>query len=497
VFVLTSLLVLCIAGIAFLTYRLVVVSQMMFHIKAKLAEKESSLSKELNKQYEANAELANLKDNVLYDVLTGLPGRQIFEDRFQQTLNQCKRYNMMFAVLILDLDEFEVIKNALGLDASETLFKEVANRLRVGVRQIDTVSRLNAGEFVIILSQIAKAETCAYAARRLLDMVAEPFQIQNQELFLTASIGIALYPMDGDSITLLLKNAENALYQAKSNGCNSYQFYREEMRVISQRTLTLRSNLRSETVYQDFRIYYQPQLNIDTKTIVCMDSSLHWQHHSFGLIPEKEFLHIAENNDAIIAIDEWMLRQVCQQMHQWTEPSSTPLTVSVKISIKQLKHPHFVNKVFQILQETNIEPASLLLEFSEKIFANNLETVEKTLHKLKHLGVQIGINNFGTENMALQNFRRFPVDFLKISPALIQDVTVNKESEAIVKMIVALAASLNRRVIAEGVDSQNQKNLLKEMGCFFMEGSYFSKPILAQEFSEQAKKKIVELADNN
>lgn len=492
---LIGLLIICFVGIIFLSYRLFVVTRSENSIKKQLSEKEISLTQQLNQHYEANAELMSLKDNVLRDSMTGLPGRKILEDRFQQTIYQCKRYNLMFAVLALDLDEFNVIKNALGVDASDELYKEVAARLLAGVRQIDTVSRIHSGEFVILLSQVAKPETCAYIARRLLDLIAEPFKIQNQELFLTASTGIALYPMDGDSTTLLLKNAESALYQAKSRGCNTYQYYREEMHAISQRDLALRSALRSESVYNDFKIYYQPQINIDNKTVSCMDASLLWQHHDFGLISESELMSIAESNETIISIGEWMLRNVCQQMQQWSSLSYAPRSVGVKISIKQLEYPHFTNMLYQILQDTKIEPSNLLLELSEKVFANNLGSIEKHLHKLKHLGVQIGICDFGTENTAIQHLRRFPVDFLKISPTLIKDITVNKESETIVTMIIALAQGLHRRVIAEGVESQNQKKLLKELGCSFMQGDYFSKAILAKEFSEQTKKHIVELVE--
>ena len=236
-------------------------------------------------------------------------------------------------------------------------------------------------------------------------------------------------------------------------------------------------------------------MNIETKRIVCMDSILHWQHPDFGLISQDEFFHIAENNNTIISIGEWILRNVCHQIQEWASLSSTPLTAGVQIPLRQVEHPHFVNKVFQILQETKIEPSHLLLEFSETIFTNNLDKVEKTLHQLKHIGVQIGIADFGAGNIALQHLRRFPVDFLKISSALIQDVTVNKESEAIIGMIIALANNLQRRVIAEGVESKNQKDLLAEMGCRFMQGGFFSQPILPQEFSKKIEKNILEVME--
>ena len=489
------LLFVSLATIAFLSYRLLSASRSLSRIKQEFSEKEASLTAELDKQYETNAKLTDAEKNALRDSITGLPSRQLFEDRFNQTISQCKRYNMMFAILMLELDEFEVIKNALGIEASENLFKEVAARLHAGIRQIDTITRLPSGEFVIILTQIAKAETCAYTARRLLDTIAQPFTIQNKELFVTASIGIALYPMDGDSTTLLLKNADSALYQAAARGCNSYQFFREDMHASSQRMLIIRSSLHSETAYQEFRIYYQPQINIDTQTVVCMDSVLHWEHPDLGVIPEKEIFQVAETNDTIIAIGEWMLRQVSQQMNQWVAFSSAPLTIGVRVSSRQLEHPHFVNKVFEVLQEAKIDPSTLLLQFPESVFINSPDKVEKALHKLKHIGVQIGVNEFGTGNLALKNLRRFPVDFLKISPALIRDITFNKESEAIVNMIIALAKSLNRRVVAEGVETMHQKEILKVMGCVCMQGNYFSHPMLPKEFSERAERGIVEIVE--
>ncbi|MHB1947588.1 MAG: putative bifunctional diguanylate cyclase/phosphodiesterase [Gammaproteobacteria bacterium] len=457
-------------------------------LKIQIALSQVQLLKEINLQQELAKELTQLKEkfahDVLYDSLTGLAGRQVFEDRLVQTLNQSKRYQLIFGVLFLDLDGFKVINEALGHDVGDELLKEVAERLKNTIRQVDSLCRFGGDQFVLILSQLSKPESAAYVAQRILDAITQPFKVRNHELFITASIGIATYPTDGDEAKILLKNADNALHQAKSRGRNTYQFYREEMHILSQRELTLSSSLQHAEVYREFSIFYQPQINLENKKIASMQALLHWEHPDFGLIALPEFLRLAENNGKIIAIGEWLLRNAFQQFQQWKKLEFCPNSIAINVSLRQVENPHFTYKLSQILQEMNIDPACLVVEVSETLLAGNVELLEKSFHMLKHLGVQTAIKDFGAGHLSLQFLKRFPIDYLKIADTLIQDISVNKESESIVKMIIALAKSLQINVIAEGVESRKQKQVLVELGCNNMQGHLFSAPFRAEEFTQ-------------
>jgi diguanylate cyclase (GGDEF)-like protein len=447
---------------------------------------------ETSKESELLSELSDLKNQInkstLYDALTGLPSRQLFEDRLSQTTTQSKRYNLTFGVLFLDIDGFKVINNALGYSTGDELLKQIATRLSRSMRQVDTVCRFAGDQFVLLAPQITKAETCGYIAQRVLDAVSQPFRVNDQDLFITASVGIAVYPADGDD-TSLLNNADNALNQAKSRGCNAYQFYREEMHSLSQRELILKSSLCEASIYNEFAIYYQPQVDTASKEIVSMEALLRWQHPSFGLVAAHEFLRLAENSGKIIEIGEWVLRSACEQYQKWKAADFHLKKISVNISSRQLENPHFIYKVSRILHETNIEPSSLVLEITGGIF-HKVELLEKSLHMLKQLGVQVAIDDFGTGYLSLQQLKHFPIHYLKIDNILIQDVTRNTESEAIITMIIALARTLHLGVIAEGVETSDQKILLNKLGCDIMQGHLFSHPRIPEEFTASVEKTI-------
>ncbi len=482
--------------ILFFIYRLIINAHQVSRLKKKLATTEAQLQKETQLQRERSQELTKLRNEVNYnsmhDPVTNLPSRQVFEDRLMQAFNQSKRYRLVFGVLFLNIDGFKNINDALGYDAGDTVLKEISKRFLANIRSVDTVSRFGGSEFAFVLLQLAKAETAAYVAKRLLDVISQPFIVNEQELFLTASIGIAIYPNDGDQAQILLKNADNALNQAKSRGCNTYQFYREEMHALSRRELMLTSRLLSESVYQELSIYYHPQVNVQTKKITCVEAILHWEHPDFGSIALPEFLRLAENNGKIIAIGEWFLLNACQQFQKWKSIKFRPESISVKISSRQLESPHFTYRVSQILQETNLEPNCLMLEIAEGMLLSKLDLVEKSIYMLKHLGVQIAIDNFGTGNLSLQHLKHFPMDCLRIDSSLTQDITINQDSVAIAKMIIALANSLHLKMIAEGVDTLKQKQLLESLGCQIMQGKLFSEPLLAEEFADLASKGIEE-----
>lgn len=451
----------------------------------RIQKLNQQLQNQIQKNDQVQQELKNLREqfanNTLTDSLTGLVSRKIFEDHLTLVVNQSVRHQLTFSVMFLDLDGFKMINDALGYDVGDALLKEVAERLKICIRQVDTLSRLAGDEFVFIFSQIAKAETAAFIAKRLLEAIAEPFVIRGQELYLTASIGIAIYPTDGHEGKTLLKNADLALSQAKLHGRNTYQFFQEEMHSVSHRELMLSSSLHNETHYQNFNIYYQPRISLSTQKIVCMETILQWEHPDFGLVTFEELSRLTEKNN-IMGVYEWLMRKACQDLMKWHEHHFYPEAISMQVSLKQLENSHFIQKISSILRETKLDPASLIFELTESSLLIQIELVEKMLHILKRLGVRIAINHFGASHLSLQHLRRLPIDIFKIDRSLIYDVDTNPESEAIVKMIMALASSLQSEVVADGVTNVKQKNLLLSLGCVTMQGGLFSLPVLANDF---------------
>lgn len=470
----------------------------LIQLKKTLAHKETELKKEIDVQHVLSSELTNLKNQVeitsVNDQLTGLPGRKIFEDRLTQILNQSKRHNLVFAVLFLGLDGFEMVNDALGLNVGDELLVEAADRLRACIRKMDTISRFSGDGFVFLLPQLAKPETAAYVAQRMLDVIAQPFKLHGQDVFITACIGIAVHPNDGDEALSLIRFADSALHQAKLRGHNHYQFYRKEMYGLSQREFALNSSLRRASIYQELSLYYQPQVDVQSKKIINMSTVLRWHHPDFGLVDAAEFMHLAENSGIIIPMGEWILRSICQQFQAWAAMGFNPNTMSVGITLRQLENPHFTYRVLQIIQESKLDPTCMVFEISEKVLLSQSTLLEKNLHMLKQLGIRLGINDLGTGNIALQHLRNFPLDNIKISHELIKDITVNKEAEAIVKMIIALGDTLKLKVIADGVESLNQKELLQQLGCRYMQGGYFSPPLTSLDFTSTVENKIVQLA---
>jgi len=457
-------------------------------LKQASLELTGELQQNIQKQQELTQEITQLKEqastNELLDPLTGLPGRKLFEDHLSLAIHQSRRHQLTCCVMFLDLDGFRIVNDALGYDVGDTLLKETAERLKTCVRQVDTLGRFTGDEFVFIFSQINKAETAAYIAKRLLDAIAQPFMAQEQELYLTASVGIAVFPGDGDDVKTLLKNADIALSQAKQRGRNTYQFFQQEMHDLSRRELLLSSSLHNETSYKNFSVFYQPRIDLETKKIVCMEAILQWQHPDFGLVTFEEFSQLAEKNNNMIGIYEWLMRNACRDFMDWRQHNFHPQAISIQVSFKQLENTHFIQKISAILQENKVEPNNLVFEVTESSLLTKIDMVEKMLHMLKRLGVQIAINNVGASHLQLQYLRRLPIDIFKIDHALIYDIDTNPESADIVKLIIALAKSLQSTVIAEGVQNAQQKNALRLLGCVTMQGELFSHPVLAKDFTE-------------
>ncbi len=465
-------------------------------MKQKLLSAEAMLTKTQAAERTQTAALLDLKNQMesaqSTDVVTGLITQQIFEDRLNQILGQSKRHNLIFAVLFLNLNEFKMIIRAIGLEAREQILKETAKRIQHCIRQLDTAARFVGDDFALILPQLSKSETAAYVAQRLLNTIAEPFLINDKEVFIAGSIGISIYPYDGEDLRVLMKNAETALHQAAVYGHHSYQFYRHNMQLESKREFILSTSLQNPAVYKDFLIYYQPILHIEKKAIYAMRAILHWNHLDFGLMEFSEFSQLAESNGTIIRIGEWVIRHACQQFQTWKTSGYHVQMLVITITLRQLENPHFIYKITQLLNEFGIEPASVIFEISENAITSKIGVSEKTLLMLKELGAQIGISHFGTGNMVLWRLQRFRIDCLNIADSIIKNITISKEIFDVVKMILALADTLGLYVMASGVETHKQAEVLKALGYYLMEGALFSKPLLPSEFTLAYEKSIVE-----
>jgi len=439
-------------------------------------------------------EISNLKKELaeknLADPLTGLPTRQVFEDRLAVTLLQSARYHQICSVMMLDLDHFKMINEALSLEAGDFLLRAVSERLLESIRQIDTLSRFGGNQFLFIFPQIMKPETSGYIARRLLDDLSRPFTVDGQEIYLTASIGISVFPADGSDVSSLMKNANTALRYAKEQGRNIYQFYRAETQALSKRDLILDACLRQESVCREFVIYYQPEVHADTRRIISMTAFPYWDHPEFGLLPFEVFAGLAEASGRIHNIGEWLIRMVCQQLLIWRERDFFPSAVAVPLSLKQLENQHFVHNLGATLQEYRLTPESLSFIITDTTFAVKIDRVEKMLRILEHLGIRKAVYSFGIGDLSLQYLRRLSVDIFRIDSSLVKDLGVHRESDSIVKIIIALAASLNATVVAEGVETVEQKDLLMQMNCYVMQGPLFGLPQLAESITASSLEKI-------
>ncbi|MCG3112603.1 MAG: EAL domain-containing protein [Candidatus Manganitrophus sp. SB1] len=420
-----------------------------------------------------------------FDQLTGLPNRTLFQDRLRQALPQASRNGKLVALLFLDLDRFKLVNDSLGHTVGDLLLKEAAGRLTHCVRKSDTVARLGGDEFIVILTNITSVHDAAKVAQKILDDFSRPFGLQGPELFVTPSIGITLYPFDGDDIDLLLKNADTAMYRAKQMGRNNYQFYSAEMNTATIAQLTLESSLRYALKREEFLIHYQPQVDLKTGRIASVEALLRWQHPSLGLVSPQEFIPIAEETGLIVPIGEWVLRTACAQAAAWQKANLPLMHMVVNLSIRQFKQPQLIETVERILGETGLSARHLGLELTESMLMENEERTVATLTQLNKLGIQISIDDFGTGYSSLRYLKCFPIHILKIDQSFVREIETNATDAAIVTSIIALARNLGLRVVAEGVESAAQLKFLRANGCDGMQGYYFSKPLSSEALEKK------------
>ena len=424
---------------------------------------------------------AIIQHQAYHDSLTNLPNRTLFDLELAKALNQAHNKNKLLAVMFVDLDRFKIINDTLGHAVGDLLLKNVVERLKHCVREQDLISRWGGDEFTLLLPEISCREDATAIAKRILEALKPSFDLEGHYLHISSSIGIAVFPDDGLDADTLLKNADTALYWVKEKGRNNYQHYNLTFNFQAYELLSLENDLHYALAKQELAVYYQPIVEVTTGKIVKMEALLRWQHPELGLVTPSSFISIAEENGLIIAIGEWLLETACAQNKTWQEMGLSPLTMSVNLSARQLHNHNLVTTVEKILQKTSLNPCWLELEITETTTMQNTEIAKQVLLDLTQMGVSLSIDDFGTGYSSLSYLKEFPFNTLKIDRSFIKDLNTNSKNLAIINAITALGRGLNLQIIAEGVETQQLKNLLETLHCNYMQGYLFSHPVTVTE----------------
>lgn len=418
-----------------------------------------------------------------HDALTGLPNRLLVGDRMTQAIAYDDRTKSAVALLFLDLDYFKTINDSLGHVVGDALLKAVALRLGECVRDTDTISRLGGDEFLIVLPGLNDADAIAPVLVKVMEWLQKPFNVDGHELMTSVSVGIAIYPDDGEDFDTLLKKADTAMYRAKGAGRNTYRFFDEKMNVEAVEHLAMRNGLRRAVERGEFVLHYQPQIDLASGAVVGAEALIRWNHPDLGMIPPGRFIFIAEESGLIMPIGEWVLREACHQAMVWKKAGLPEFLVAVNISAVRFKRGDVEQSVIGALEESGFDPCRLELEMTESVLIDNTESTLATVKRLKSLGVKLSIDDFGTGYSSLSYLKRFAVDKLKIDQSFIRDLASDPEDVAIVRAVVQMAKSLGLKTIAEGVEDVKILEVLRAFGCDEAQGFYFARPMPAKEFA--------------
>ena len=443
----------------------------------------------LGRKWQAEERIRQL---AYFDDLTGLPNRALFKDRLSLAIDLAKRNDRKLAVLFMDLDNFKRINDTLGHTVGDLLLKTTAERLastvrgsdavtRDEVRGPDSLARLGGDEFTVLLAEIRRGEDAATVAQRILTTLAEPLDLAGHEVTTTLSIGIAVFPDDGDEEETLLKNADMAMYFAKRRGRNHYEFHTREMTEAALKRLTMENQLRKALQRGELSLHFQPQMDLTTGEICGVEALLRWQSGELGNVPPLEFIPLAEETGLIIPIGEWVLREACAQARRWLDSGIPVGRMAVNISVLQFVQIGFVELVAKVLDDAGIDASHLELEITESLLMKDAHGATETLRALKKLGVHLAIDDFGTGYSSLSHLRQFPIDRLKIDKAFVCALDVEPDDAAIATAVIAMADSMNLRVIAEGVETEAQMSFLKSKRCDEIQGFLLSEPLAAED----------------
>ncbi len=437
-----------------------------------------------------------------YDSLTRLPNRSSFKKKLDQAIDYAMENNTMGAVLFMDVDEFKRINDTLGHDVGDELLKQMSRRMMQHMRKResthsdgmlnpgDVVARLGGDEFTLLLTDIKSADAAGLVANRILQTVSRPFHLHDHEVYVTSSIGIAVFPADGNDVELLLKHADTAMYHAKDVGKNNYQFYQKKMSMQNEKRLKLEEKLHQALKNKEFVLYYQPQIDAKTNKIIAAEALLRWQQRELGMIFPDDFIPLAEETGQIIEIGEWVINEACRQNKQWQDAGYTPIRVAINLSCLQFMQDDLSVKIQSILKKTGLPPACLELEITESIMMRNVDKTISTIQHFSDMNIDVSIDDFGTGYSSLSYLKKFSLKSLKIDKSFVLDIPQDKDDMMITAAIISMAKSLNLKVIAEGVETERQIDFLKARDCDVMQGYYFSKPVPASEFEKMLEKSV-------
>jgi diguanylate cyclase (GGDEF)-like protein/PAS domain S-box-containing protein len=431
-----------------------------------------------------HAEDEELRHLANHDELTGLPNKRLFNSLLSLELAHSKRHGKKMAIFYLDLDGFKNINDSLGHEAGDELLREVAARLKATVRASDTVARIGGDEFNIIISNVSRAESAAAIARKIIECFRQSFSIAEHELLVTASVGISIYPDDSEEIEALLRFADNAMYHAKKEGRNSYQFYDDGTNVRALERMKLYTALRRAVEQGELTVYYQPQIDVKSRKVTCGEALVRWQHPEMGLLDASAFIPLAEETGFVTSIDEWVLRNVCAQVGKWKDAGLLSVTVTVNVSSRHFGGPVSTRRMLHIIEETAISPGCLHLEISEGIAMNHAGRTAANIQELAARGVHISIDHFGTGCSSINYLKQLPVGRLKIDSSFVRDIATDSDKRAIISAVSAMGYNMRMSVVASGVETEEQLAFLRLVGCSEVQGFLISGPLPTEEFEK-------------
>ena len=448
-------------------------------LRAQVKRRTVHLEREIEERKRYEVELVR---QATYDSLTGLPNRVLLCDRLGQAMVRAARYGTIVPVMLIDLDNFKYVNDTLGHDAGDDLLCRVASRLREAVRENDTVARLGGDEFVVLPTDLSTDNETITFAEKLQETLAAPFRLGEQEYFVTFSMGVAMFPQDGDTSEKLMKYADAAMYHAKEQGKNNFQFFTEEINRRAHDRLEQEARLRRALEREEFLLFYQPQVDMKSGTISGVEALLRWQPLGEGIMPPDSFIPLLEETGMIVPVGRWVLQTACRQASQWEQDGLGVITISVNVSSRQFHHEGFCADVVEALEDSGLKPERLRLELTESLLMVDAAGAAVKMHSLAARGITLSIDDFGTGYSSLSYLRNLPIHELKIDRSFINMVTENSADATLVNTIIGMAESLNLRVVAEGVETFGQYNFLSEQRCHEIQGFYFSKPLPPESF---------------
>ncbi len=443
------------------------------------------ISLDITKQKEFERKLNFLAH---YDTLTALPNRILFQDRLKHAIASAKRRKRKVALMFLDLDNFKTVNDTLGHDYGDMLLIEISKRLKGILREQDTVSRLGGDEFTVILEDLKDDSFSSIVAKKIIEAISKPVKLKDKTVYVGVSIGISVYPDDGEDMEDLIKNADMAMYQAKESGKNNFKYFTEDMNKESYKRLVITNDLRDAIKNNELYLLYQPKVDLKRHRIEGAEALVRWTHKEFGNIPAPQFIEIAEESQLILDLGEWVLREACKEAKRWSKKGFRDVKIAVNFSIKQLSQFSIVETIKKILLETKIDPSLLEIEIVENVLMENVQKVERSLNALRKFGITVAIDDFGTGYSSLSYLKKLPIHTLKIDKSFVQDVPHKKDDAQIVSTIISMGQKLGLEVIAEGVETKEQMEFLKSQNCYLMQGYYFSEPIRASEFEDMLER---------